>query len=202
MSNPDPIALDNPDIERKAALRAAALARRDTLTPAERAAGALAAAAHPLPVGVKPGQVVSGFSAIRSEINPLPLMRRFAEQGAVLALPAIAGRGRPLEMRVWDADVPLVRGQWGIREPHALARVVVPDIFIVPLATFDRRGHRIGYGAGYYDMTIAAARAQKHSIAIGLAFAIQESDDEPRLAHDQPLDFVLTEREGIVCRRT
>ncbi|MGD9846912.1 MAG: 5-formyltetrahydrofolate cyclo-ligase [Variibacter sp.] len=198
----DPIAQPDPVIERKARLRAEALARRDAMNPAARAQAALAAAAHPFPVPVQAGHIVSGFSPIRSEINPLPLMRRCAEQGAVLALPAIAGRGRPLVMRVWEKDVPLVRGQWGIREPRAEAPEVVPDILIVPLATFDRRGNRIGYGAGYYDMTIAAARARKPAVAIGLAFATQESEDVPALPHDQPLDFVLTEREVIACRRS
>jgi 5-formyltetrahydrofolate cyclo-ligase len=198
----DPIAKPDPIIERKAQLRAAALARRDAMEPAARADAVTAVLAHPFPVTVETGQVVSGFSPIRSEINPLPLMRRCAEQGAILALPAIAGRGRPLAMRVWEKDVPLVRGQWGIREPRAEAPEVIPDIMIVPLATFDRRGHRIGYGAGYYDMTIAAARARKPAVAIGLAFAIQESEDVPVLSHDQPLDFVLTEREVIVCRRS
>jgi 5-formyltetrahydrofolate cyclo-ligase len=201
MPIPDPTTKFDPDVERKAELRAAALARRDAMEPSVRAAAALAAMAHPFPAAIRAGQVVSGFSPIRSEINPLPLMRRCAEQGATLALPAIAGRGRPLAMRVWETGVPLVRGQWGIREPRAEALEVVPDIMNVPLATFDRRGNRIGYGAGYYDMTIAAARACKPVVAIGLAFAVQESDDVPALPHDQPLDFVLTEREVIVCRR-
>ncbi|MBN8955887.1 MAG: 5-formyltetrahydrofolate cyclo-ligase [Rhizobiales bacterium] len=198
----DPIAKPDPTIERKAQLRAEVLARRDAMAPAARADAVAAVLAHPFPVAVQAGQIVSGFSPIRTEINPLPLMRRCAEQGAILALPAIAGRGRPLAMRVWEKDVPLVRGQWGIREPRAEAPEVIPDIMIVPLATFDRRGNRIGYGAGYYDMTIAAARAHKPAVAIGLAFATQESEDVPAFPHDQPLDFVLTEREVIVCRRS
>jgi 5-formyltetrahydrofolate cyclo-ligase len=224
----DPIAKPDPTIERKAQLRAEVLARRDAMEPAARADAVAAVLAHPFPVAIQAGQIVSGFSPIRTEINPLPLMRRCAEQGAILALPAIAGRGRPLAMRVWEKDVPLVRGQWGIREPRAEAPEVIPDIMIVPLvrgqwgirepraeapevipdimivplATFDRRGNRIGYGAGYYDMTIAAARAHKPAVAIGLAFATQESEDVPAFPHDQPLDFVLTEREVIVCRRS
>jgi 5-formyltetrahydrofolate cyclo-ligase len=202
MPTADPILTPDPITERKAQLRAEALARRDAMEPAARADAVAAVLAHPFPVAVQTGQIVSGFSPIRTEINPLPLMRRCAEQGAILALPAIAGRGRPLAMRVWEKDVPLVRGQWGIREPRAEAPEVIPDIMIVPLATFDRRGNRIGYGAGYYDMTIAAARARKPAVAIGLAFATQESEDVAALPHDQPLDFVLTEREVIVCRRS
>ena len=82
--------------------------------------------------------------------------------------------GKPLIMRAWHFGAPLKDGQWGIREPLPEADEVVPDILIVPLACFDRAGHRIGYGAGYYDMTINALRAKKKVIAIGIAFAAQE----------------------------
>ena len=77
---------------------------------------------------------------------------------------------------------------------------VAPDILIVPLAAFDRAGHRIGYGAGYYDMTISALRAQKPVIAIGIAFAAQEIPRFPRRERDERLDLVLTEREVIDFR--
>ncbi len=111
---------------------------------------------------------------LKSEINPIPLMRKLAAAGAQLALPAIAGRGKPLIMRAYAFGDDLARGQWGIREPKPEAPEVAPDILIVPLAAFDRAGHRIGYGAGYYDMTIAALRAKKKVTAVGIAFAAQE----------------------------
>ena len=77
-------------------------------------------------------------------------------------------------MRAYAFGDELASGQWGIREPKPEAPEVLPDVLIVPLAAFDRRGHRIGYGAGYYDMTIARLRKMKSVIAIGLAFAVQE----------------------------
>jgi len=155
----------------KARLREQAFARRDALLPDERAAAAEAIAARPFPVTIATGMIVSGFSPMKTEINPLPLMRKAAQLGARLALPAIAGRGRPLIMRAYAFGDELARGQWGIREPKADAPEVAPDILIVPLAAFDRAGHRIGYGAGYYDMTINALRAKKRVIAMGIAFA-------------------------------
>lgn len=197
---PQPVLDDDPILLRKAALRAAALARRDDIPAPARADAAEAIASRPLPVAIGPGTVVSGFMPIRSEISPLPLMRRCAAAGAQLALPAIAGRGRPLVMRAWSFGEPLVRGQWGIREPAADARPLAPDVLLVPLAAFDRRGRRIGYGAGYYDMTLAQLRATKPVVAIGVGFAAQEVEEVPTLAHDQSLDFVLTEREFIDCR--
>jgi len=137
---------------------------------------------------------------MKSEINPLPLMRKLADAGAQLALPAIKGRGHPLIMRAYQIGDELARGQWGIREPKPEAGEVAPDILLVPLAAFDRAGHRIGYGAGYYDMTIHALRAKKKVTAVGLAFAAQEISEVPATPRDESLDLVLTEREVIDLR--
>jgi 5-formyltetrahydrofolate cyclo-ligase len=186
---------------RKSQIRRDAAARRDALPAAERAAAAAAIAARPLPVAVPPGAIVSGFSPLKSEINPVPLMRAFADAGAGLALPVVTGRGKPLIMRAWSFGAPLVSGVWGIREPPESAPEVFPDILIVPLLAFDRAGHRIGYGAGYYDMTIARLRAIKPAIAIGIAYAAQEIAEIPTTPRDARLDFVLTERETIDFRK-
>jgi 5-formyltetrahydrofolate cyclo-ligase len=184
----------------KATPRKEALLRRDALPALARAAAAEAIAARALPVEVKPGAVVSGYSPMKSEINPLPLMQSFANAGARLALPVVDGRGKPLIMRAWNFGEPLDTGRWGIREPKPQAPEVFPDILIVPLLAFDRTGHRIGYGAGYYDMTIAKLRAMKPVVAIGLAFAAQEISEVPFTPRDARLDLVLTERGVIDCR--
>ena len=181
----------------KTEIRRDAVARRDALPAVERAAAAAAIAARPLPVAVPAGAIVSGFSPLKSEINPVPLMRAFAAAGARLALPVVAGKGRPLTMRSWNFGEPLDSGVWGIREPKPEAPEVFPDILIVPLLAFDRAGHRIGYGAGYYDMTIARLRGMKPVIAIGIAYAAQEIAAVPATPRDAPLDLVLTERETI-----
>ena len=186
--------------DQKAELRTVAFATRDAMPAAERAAAAEIIAARGLPVAVTPGTIVSGFMPLKSEINPLPLMRKAASAGAMLALPAIAGRGQPLIMRAYAFGDDFARGQWGIREPRPEAPEVAPDILLVPLAVFDRAGHRIGYGAGYYDMTIRALRAKKKVVAIGIAFAAQEIPHVPATARDERLDLVLTEREIIDFR--
>lgn len=184
----------------KAVLRRAAMARRDALPPAGRMAAALAIAERGLPVEVTPGIVISGFAPLKSEISPLPLLRRLADAGASLALPVVAGRGQPLIMRAWSFGTPLVSGVWGIREPPADAPELFPEILIVPLLAFDRRGHRIGYGAGYYDITIARLRAMKPVTAIGIAFAAQEIAAVPATPRDARLDLVLTEHAAIDFR--
>jgi 5-formyltetrahydrofolate cyclo-ligase len=193
---------DSSSFARKAALRQEALARRDTLPAAARQRAAEAIAARPFPAAVAPDAIVAGFMPMKSEINPLPLMRKLAAAGARLALPVVAGKGQPLIMRAWGFGEPLAAGVWGIREPPATAPVVAPDLLIVPLLAFDRAGQRIGYGAGYYDMTIAALRTRKEVLAIGLAFAEQEIAAVPATERDVPLDLVLTEREVIDFRRT
>ena len=184
----------------KAALRQSALARREALAPDMRTAAAQTLAARGLPVAVPAGAIVSGYSPMKSELNPVPLMRKLADAGAQLALPVVQGRGKPLTLRHWQFGAPLVSGVWGIREPGPNAPEAFPQIMLVPLAAFDRRGHRIGYGAGYYDMTIARIRAMQPVTAIGIAFAAQEIAAVPDTPFDQRLDLVLTEREVIDLR--
>jgi 5-formyltetrahydrofolate cyclo-ligase len=184
----------------KAELRREALARRDALPAQSRLLAAEAIAARAFPLIIAPGTIVSGFIPLKSEINPLPLMRKLADAGARLALPVVAGRAKPLTIRSWQWGEPLVPGVWGIREPGPAAPEVQPDILLVPLLAFDRSGHRIGYGAGYYDLTIAQLRARKPIAAIGIAFAAQEVETVPRTAFDAQLDLVLTESETIDLR--
>jgi 5-formyltetrahydrofolate cyclo-ligase len=191
-----------PTGELKAELRKSVFARRDAMPAAERQAAAETIAARPFPLPVGPGVVVSGFSPIRTEINPLPLLRKLADAGAKLSLPVIAGKGKPLVMRAYAFGDALEARTWGIREPRDEAPEVDPDILIVPLAAFDRQGNRIGHGAGYYDMTINRLRAMKPIMAVGIAYAVQEVDEVPVTPRDARLDLVLTERDVIDFRGT
>jgi 5-formyltetrahydrofolate cyclo-ligase len=185
-----------PAAQSKSDLRAAALAAREALSGEQRAAAALALAARGLPIeiarGVR-GVIVSGYAPIRGEIDPAPLMQALASQGAQLALPAVLARGKSLAFRAWSPSDRLMMGPLGILEPSPAAAEVIPDIVLVPLAAFDRLGHRIGYGAGHYDHTLTHLRKVKPIAAIGLAFSAQEIDTVPALQHDERLDYVLTE---------
>jgi 5-formyltetrahydrofolate cyclo-ligase len=185
----------------KELLRNEALARRDALPATQRQAAAEIIAARKFPVAIPRGAVVSGFMPMKSEINPLPLLKRLAAGGAKLALPVVAGRGKPLIMRAWEFGGPLEAGVWGIRQPKADAPEIDPDILIVPLAAFDRAGHRIGYGAGYYDMTITRLRGIKSVVVLGIGFAAQEIPRVPATERDARLDLVLTERKIIDFRK-
>jgi 5-formyltetrahydrofolate cyclo-ligase len=185
----------------KAAIRRQALARRDALPTGMRAQAAQRIAQRPFPRAFPAGATVSGFMPLEGEIDPIPLMRKLAEAGAKLALPVVCGRGRPLVMRAFAFGDPLASGVWGIREPKPDAPEVLPDVLLVPLLAFDRNGHRIGYGAGYYDLTINSLRAQKRVLAVGIAFAAQEIAQVPATPRDACLDLVLTEREEIEINR-
>jgi 5-formyltetrahydrofolate cyclo-ligase len=184
----------------KAALRQEAIARRDALSARERQQAAEIIAGREFPIAINPDTIASGFMPLKSEINPLPLLRKLAAAGAQLALPVVAGRDKPLIMRAYAVGDELASGQWGIRQPKAEAPEVAPDILIVPLLAFDRAGHRLGYGAGYYDMTITGLRARKPIVAIGIAYAAQEIEEVPITPRDARLDLVLTEREVIDFR--
>ncbi len=189
-----------PAEDSKTVLRRDVVARRDALPAVTRAAAADTLAARPFPLPLAQGIIVSGFMPLKNELDPLPLMRKLAGEGARLVLPIVIGRGKPLVMREWAFGEPLVQGVWGIREPLPTAVAADPDILLVPTVAFDRTGHRIGYGAGYYDMTITQLRARKAVMAVGVAFAAQEVPAVPATPRDARLDLVLTEREVIDLR--
>src|SRR3954454_518800 len=82
--------------ELKTIVRKDARMRRDGIPAAERAQAAEAIAARAFPLAIRPGTIVSGFMPLKTEINPLPLMRKLEAAGARLAPAAVAGRGKPL----------------------------------------------------------------------------------------------------------
>lgn len=180
----------------KSRLRSEALARRDALSQQirEKAAEAIADQLSQLrnPIGAGP---LSGFWPIRSEIDPRPAMMRFAALGVPLALPVVTGS--ELVFRRWHPGETLKDGPFGLSEPFDTADALDPVAMIVPLSAFDRRGHRIGYGAGFYDKAIARLSAFKRVFTIGAGFSVQEIDRVPDEAHDIPLDLIITEREIV-----
>lgn len=193
----------------KKRLRALALERRSAMGSGQRAQAAERAACKArdalcsaLPA-LRPlaGRTLSLFAPFRDEIDTAPLAALLRAAGARLALPVILGRDRPLLFRLWEEGAPLVpTGAFRIPEPGPEAPEVVPDTLLVPLAAFDRRGFRVGYGAGFYDRTLALLRAGGPVLALGYAFACQEVDHVPAEAHDEPVDMMITEAEAWATR--
>ena len=141
--------------------------------------------------------VISGYIALRDEIDPAPLMAALAAKGCMLALPVVMGHGTNLVFRTYTLDAALIPGALGVPEPSPDATVVTPDMLIVPLLAFDRIGHRLGYGAGYYDRTLLTLRAHKNIIAVGIGYGEQEVTTVPHGLHDAPLDKIVTNKEFI-----
>lgn len=185
----------------KARLRGEALARRAAMGAEQRvAASASAAQQAPLMLQYVAGRVVSLFAPFRDEIDTAPLAALLWDAGAQVALPVIVARDLPLQFRLWrPGDVLEPVGAYRIPTPLPSAPDVVPDDLIVPLAAFDRRGYRIGYGAGHYDRTLARLRAAGPVRAFGYAFACQEVDEVPVEPHDERVDGMITEAGVFSC---
>lgn len=185
-------------VQRKAALRAEQRRRRRAVAPS----GAAEAVADLLIAGFRlpQGGIVSGYWPLADELDPRPTMTRLATLGHPLALPRVQGRGRPLVFHVWRPGDPLFAGPFEVMEPAPDAPLARPRILLVPLLAFDRRGRRLGYGAGYYDLVLRELRAlSPPPLAIGVAFAAQEVDAVPTGPRDQPLDAVVTDRAVHSC---
>jgi 5-formyltetrahydrofolate cyclo-ligase len=168
----------------------------------ERLAGSAKQAlkARGLPFERAPGQaIVSGFFPYKSEISVLPLIAALEAQGWGLAMPVVVGEGLPLIFRAWATGEPTVPGIWNIPVPQEDRPEVLPDVLLVPMLAFDPKGHRLGYGGGFYDRTLFKLRALKPLVAIGVAYSDQEVREVPRHDYDQPLDWIMTEKATLRC---
>jgi 5-formyltetrahydrofolate cyclo-ligase len=178
----------------KAKLRSERLAARDAISSEHRIEKSLAMAeAGGSNIGFVPGAEVSGFFPIRSEVDVRPLMYKLKERGAKLCMPVVVDK-HTIVFRELLPDAPLVSTGFGTFGPGDDARLVDPDVMLVPLAAFDRVGHRIGYGAGFYDRAISRLhdKGLKPRL-IGVAFDCQEVDIIPAEDHDVAVDAILTE---------
>ena len=177
--------------EQKSAARKAAFARR---SGAHDSGIGTAAHLSAFLAGHR-GVPVAGYMAMRSEIDPTPAMEEAAAHGPV-GVPVILGAGQPLKFRLWEPGVKMIAGDFGALIPET-GDWMTPEIVIVPLVAFDRRGGRLGYGGGFYDRTLEQLRAQRATLAIGFAYTAQESDHIPLEDTDQPLNAIITESGQI-----
>ncbi|HVL22115.1 MAG TPA: 5-formyltetrahydrofolate cyclo-ligase [Amaricoccus sp.] len=186
------------DHDGKGAARAEALERRRAAHAAGAPGAGRLAAGHALEViaGLRGAAVVAAYLPIRDEIDPMPAMLALSGLGYATAVPVIEGRGLPLVFRRWTQGVATVPGPFGVPVPAA-GETLEPDVLIVPMLAFDRRGHRLGYGGGFYDRTIGGLRARREVTAIGFAYADQEMREVPDSEHDMRLDAIVTE-QGVM----
>jgi 5-formyltetrahydrofolate cyclo-ligase len=177
----------------KQAMRQSALAAREAWDPA---AAGLALTGHVLRERPPPpGAAVSGFWPIGREIDIRPLLLALHERGHPIVLPVTPKRGNPLAFRLWRPGDVLQPERFGTLRP--VGEEAVPDFLLVPLLAFDRRGHRLGYGAGFYDRTLAGLPGR---YALGVAYAAQEVAEVPAGDADMALDAVATDNGVISCK--
>jgi 5-formyltetrahydrofolate cyclo-ligase len=184
-------------IEVKSELRSALISARARAYTEEPDAGEalVQSAAQILSLAKTP--IVAGYIPFKTEIDPRPLMRALAAQGARLCLPRTPPKGAggaALTFHLCDPDNPdhLEKSAWGVIEPKVHLQQVRPDVVLVPLLGFDRMGNRLGQGQGHYDRTLEALRATGPVLAVGVAFAAQEVASIPIEPHDQRLDWIIT----------
>jgi 5-formyltetrahydrofolate cyclo-ligase len=135
--------------------------------------------------------IVGGYWPIGSELDIRPLLTHLVERDIVCALPCVTSEG--LDFHAWTPLAELERGTFGLMEPSATLPPLIPNIMLVPLLAFDKRGHRLGYGQGHFDRYL-----HQHSVlAIGIGFKDQEIDHIPHQSHDFALDYILTEQELV-----
>jgi len=184
----------------KHAMRKAARVRRPQLARAAGAEAAAAAASHFLKaIKLEPGAIVSGYWPVGDEFDVRPLLERLHQAGHACALPVVVGKGKPLLFRRWEPGATLVPAALGIPVPLPEADELVPDVLLVPMLAYDDEGYRLGYGGGFYDLTLASLReATPATLGVGAAYAGQRVPEVPHDATDARLDWILTEQGAVL----
>ncbi len=195
-----PIPMNDPHqniAAQKNKLRVLSKKRREKAVARQSAASNKAAEIFMDALAFERDAVIAGYWPHQTELDCRPLLEQRCGAGALCALPVLDLTAKLLSFRRWRPGDPLAAGPYGIQEPGSDAAAIQPDVVIVPLLAFDRNGYRLGYGAGFYDRTLTYLRQIRSVIAVGYAFAVQEIESVPYDHYDQPLDWIVTEAEGI-----
>jgi 5-formyltetrahydrofolate cyclo-ligase len=124
------------------------------------------------------------------EINVRPFIELLLKNGGSAALPVVVAKQQPLQFRIWKPGILLTRGVYNIPHPRE-GEAVQPDVLIVPLVGFDPACYRLGYGGGFYDRTLSAAK--KKTLTIGVGFEMARLETIRPQSYDIPMDFIVTE---------
>lgn len=179
----------------KADARRLLRARRRQVTADERAMASRQAAQHLIEaMACSLPATVAVFAALAEEIDTGPLIEELRARQCAIALPRQVRPGEALALHLAAPDMALVPGPFGVPEPPAAAPLAHPQIIVVPFLGYDLKGNRLGYGAGFYDRTLAQWRAARPDLkAIGFGYALQWMDALPTGPFDQTLDGICTE---------
>ena len=183
----------------KAALRDTARHIRSSLTPAQREQMSGQVCSHLLAMldGMDPLMV---YVSKPLEVHTRSLLDHLLKRRRKVVVPIIEKETKTLRLSYLEDTAHLVESTFHVPEPIGNELPALADdvkAVIVPVLAFDRTGHRLGYGAGYYDRFLA-----KHPriTRIGLAFSCQQVPSVPADEHDIRMDFIITENEILDCR--
>lgn len=181
----------------KQSLREIAFTARMAIPAEERAAYALVVRDNFLAsVYLPKGIAISGYIPFNSELDTLPLLDALLERGYNVLVPYTPPNETIIEFRTWTRKTAMHRTMYGILEPDPTQTTsYIPDIFIMPVLAFDDKGNRLGYGAGYFDQTLARLKGKTPFQAIGVAFESQFYENVPALESDYPMDMCVTEKK-------
>lgn len=147
----------------------------------------------------KEGQIIAAYWPKGREFDTQSVIDECLERGLKIALPIVQKDSRILKFALWDQSIDLIKGEYGILHPvlDESTEFVSPDIFLVPLLAFDRRGYRLGFGGGYYDATLAFYQDEKEISTVGVAYAQQAClFNLPTENHDIKMDWIITQQNA------
>ena len=133
---------------------------------------------------------------IKGEYDARHFARTMRDRGALTALPVVVAPKKPLIFREWHPGVRLATGALNIPYPVDSPEVL-PDAVILPMNGWDAQGYRLGYGAGFFDRTLASLA--KRPVVIGVSYELAKLDTIHPQDWDIPMDYVVTER-GVYRR--
>lgn len=165
------------------------LARRASLSASEHSERSAQIVEHLISALAAP-RIAAFCWPIKHEPDVRAALTRWAAQGTQAALPVVVAEATPLGFRLWLPETELETDRYGIPSPLA-GDFVTPDLILLPLNGFDAAGYRLGYGGGYFDRTLAALTPRP--LAVGVGFEINRLDSIHPQAHDQRLDWIVTE---------
>ena len=178
----------------RSAIRSAKIAAREALTARQHRRLSLAIEAHLAGLLQACRPRVLGFCwPFRAEFDCRPLVAKLIAAGIGACLPRVISPDAALEFRAWRPGSEMSIDRFGIHYP-ATGETLTPDVLLLPVNAFDPAGYRLGYGAGYFDRTLAElAGLALYPLAIGAGFELARVDSIFPAAHDIPLDAVVTE---------
>lgn len=180
------------DDDKKQLRKQAAATRKKAFDAMPDAPARLAAFHHELTCIYAP-LMVAAYWPIRTEIDPVPLLAKLADDGAATCLPVTPIEGKPLVFHEWQIGTPLADGPYHTKEPDGSSPVVMPDLILAPLLAFDAQCWRLGYGGGFYDRTLDALEKAGHKAhVVGIAFDESEVEHVPTGPYDKVLSAICT----------